>query len=96
MTVEALVVTQGDIIKDVINTLPAYRYQQDQAKLHDHRYTIECFTHHLMGNDWPQSDKAVAQDLSEVVLCEMQGKNMVTILQSKHIFFVRWTGTAQH
>jgi len=42
MTVEALVVTQGDIIKDIINTLPAYRYQQDQAKLQDHCYAIEC------------------------------------------------------
>jgi len=85
MTVEALVVTQGDIIKDVINTLPAYCYQQDQAKLQDHRYAIECFTRHLKGNDWPQNDKPVAQDLSEVVLCEMQGKNTVTVLQSKHI-----------
>jgi len=78
-------VTQGDIIKDVIKTLPAYHYQQYQAKLQDHHYTIECFTCHLKGNDWPQNDKAVAQDLSEVVLCEMQGKNMVNVLQSKHI-----------
>jgi len=85
MTVEALMVTQGDIIKDVIKTLPAYHYQQYQAKLQDHHYAIECFARHLKGNDWPQNDKAVAQDLSEVVLCEMQGKNTVNVLQSKHI-----------
>ena len=84
-TVEKLMATQGDVMEDVIQTLPAYRYQRNQAKLQDHCYTIECFARHLKGNDWPQNDKAVGQKLTEVALCEMQAQNKVTLLQSKHI-----------
>ena len=84
-TVEKLMATQGDIMEDVIQTLPAYRYQQFQAKLQDHCYTIDCFAHHLKGSDWPQNDQAVDQQLTEMVLCEMQGQNKVTLLQSKHM-----------
>ena len=84
-TVEKLMATQGDVMEDVIQTLPAYHYQWYQAKLQDHCYTIKCFACHLKGNDWPQNDQAVQQQLTEVVLCEMQGQNKVTLLQLKHM-----------
>ena len=84
-TVEKLMATQGDIMEDVIQTLPAYCYQWFQAKLQDHYYTIDCFACHLKGSYWPQNDEAVDQQLTEMVLCEMQGQNKVTLLQSKHM-----------
>jgi len=43
----------GDVMHDIRENLPAYRYQQFQKGLQDHRYTIGCFARHLQGNDWP-------------------------------------------
>ena len=76
---------QGDIMQDIRENLPAYRYQQFQKRLQDHCYTIECFACHLQGNDWPQGDKAVKQELTQVDFWEMEGMSKVTLLQSKHI-----------
>ena len=76
---------QGDIMQDIRENLPAYCYQKFQKRLQDHHYTIECFTRHLQGNDWPKDDKAVDQELTQVDSWEMEGMNKVTLLQSKHI-----------
>ena len=84
-TVEKFVAAQGDIMQDIRENLPAYRYQQFQKRLQDHRYMIKCFARHLQGNDWPQGDKAVKQELTQVDFWEMEGMSKVTLLQSKHI-----------
>ena len=84
-TVEKFMAAQGDVMQDIRENLPAYRYQQFQKRLQDHRYTIECFARHLQGNDWPQGNKAVKQELTQVDFWEMEGMSKVTLLQSKHI-----------
>ena len=83
-TVENLVAA-GDVMHDIKVKLPAYRYQQCQQRLQDHSYTIDCFARHLEGNDWPEDDKAMQQELIQMNSWEMEGPKRVTLLQSKHI-----------
>ena len=75
----------GDVMHDIKVKLPAYRYQQCQQRLQDHSYTIDCFACHLEGNDWPEDDKAMQQELIQMNSWEMEGLKRVTLLQSKHI-----------
>jgi len=77
--------TTENVVHGLKEKLSAYRYQQCQQRLQDHRYTIKCFSCHLEGSDWPEDDKAVPQELTQKDSWEMDGPKKVTLLQSKHV-----------